>query len=161
MCPLLTDSLSCRRVDACGATLSQSKPRFPLIRHLRNSISRPSIHDIHDHPTVIIGPEIKALAHSLSTSNDLANVLEDMSYLTAFVEFPHRGSTMTQDSTYFDAQRASIQCRILAMPIEEDRFVSVLTIVCSQRKIQSWHDAKEILLKHLWSERIREDSLLV
>jgi hypothetical protein len=241
MCPLLTDSLSCHRADACGATLSQSKPRFPLIRHLRTSISRssiPDINDIHDHPTIIIGPEIRALAHFLSTTNDLANILIDMSYLTAFLEAPHRGSTMAQDSTYFDDQRASIECRILAMPFEEDKkqgseaeniqepcrlaaliytnmvfrelqpsaaihtiltsrlrtalmqtdwmscwgnlsetlrwvlfmggavalrgrirswFVSVLTVVCSKLRIQSWHDIKEILVKYLWSDRIWEE----
>jgi len=225
-------------VDACCATISGTKPRFPSIRHLA-SLSRPSIHDIHGHPTVIIGPEIRALAHSLSISNDFANVLEDISYLTAFVEFPRHGSNMTQDSTYFDDQRASIEFRILTMSGEEDKqqgtakaeniqepcrlaaliytnmvfrivppgvaiyttltsrlrttlmqtdlmscwgnlgetllwvlfmggavalrgrirawFVSVLTIVCSKLRIQSWHDIKEILVKYLWSDRIWEE----
>jgi hypothetical protein len=57
----------------------------------------------------------------LTISSDLANILEEMSYLTAFVELPHHGSAMTQDSSYFDDQRASIECRILAMPGKQDR----------------------------------------
>jgi hypothetical protein len=162
-----------------------------------------------------------------------------LSYLTAFVEFPRHGSNMTQDSTYFDDQRASIEFRILTMSGEEDKqqgtakaeniqepcrlaaliytnmvfrivppgvaiyttltsrlrttlmqtdlmscwgnlgetllwvlfmggavalrgrirswFVSVLTIVCSKLRIQSWHDVKEILVKYLWSDRIWEE----
>jgi hypothetical protein len=235
MCLLLTISLSCRRVDVAGATLGQSKPRFPPIRHLRISIPRPSLHDC---PTINNGLGIRTLAHSLSISNDLADVLEDMSYLTAFVEVPRHGSTMTQDITYFDDQRASIEDRILTMAGEEDKpqgisnaenvqescrlvaliytnmvfrelqpsaathttltsrlrttlmqknltsswgnlseallwvlfmggavalresirswFVSVLTMVCTQLKIRSWHDIKDILLKYLWCDRIWE-----
>ena len=238
MCSLLTDWLSCRRLDVCGATLTQSKPRFPPIGHTA-SISRPYIHDIHAHPAVIVGPEIRSLANSLSISNDLANVLEDMSYLTAFVEFPHHDGSISQDSTYFDDQRASIEYRILAMPDEDDKqhgtakaeniqepcrlaaliytnmvfrkaqpstaihttltsrlrtalvhtdlmscwgnlgemllwvlfmggavalrgrirswFVSILSIVCSQMMIKSWHDIKKILIKYLWSDRIWEE----
>ena len=236
MFALLTDSRPYRRVDAAGATLSQSKPRFPPIRHLRTSIPWPST---IEQPTIIIRPGIKALAHSLSISNDLANVLDAMSSLTAFMEVPRHGSTMTRDIAYFDDERASIEDRILAMAGEEDKpqgvsytenvqepcrlvaliyanmvfrelqpssathttlisrlkttlmqanlmscwgilseallwvlfmggavaqrdsirswFVSVLTMVCTQLKIQSWHDIKEVLLKYLWCDRIWEE----
>jgi Fungal specific transcription factor domain len=232
MLDLLTNSLSCR-VDVAGGTLSQSKPRFPPIRHLCTSMPRSSI---HDHPISIAGSRFRALAHSLSISHDLANVLEDMSYLTTFVEVPHHESTMTEDITYFDDQRASIEDRILKMAGEEEKaegnteniqepcrlvaliytnmvfrelqpsaathtfltsrlrtalnethlmscwgnpsetllwvlfmggaialrepvrswFVSVLSMVCTQLKIQSWHDIKDILVKYLWCDRIWE-----
>jgi hypothetical protein len=36
-------------------------------------------------------------------------------------------------------------------------FVSVLTMVCTQLKIRSWHDIKQILVKYLWSDRIWEE----
>lgn len=233
----LIDSLPCRRVDVCGATINHSKPRFPSIRNLHTSISRPSIHNTHDRPIAIIGLEIKAPTHSLPISIDLANILEDMLRLTTFVEILH-DSKITQDCTYFDDQRASIEHRILAIPDKQDKeqgtaetkniqescrlaaliytnmvfrelqpsaaihttltsrlrtmlmqtdltscwgnhwkmllwvlfmggavalqkstrswFVSILAIACSQLKMQSWHDIKEILLKYLWSDRIWE-----
>ncbi|KIM95653.1 hypothetical protein OIDMADRAFT_148736 [Oidiodendron maius Zn] len=224
-------------VDVCGATINHSKPRFPSIRNPHTSLSRPSIHNTHDRPIAVIGLEIKDLTHSLPISIDLANILEDMLRLTTFVEILH-GSAMTQDCTYFDDQRASIEHRILAIPGEQDKeqgiaetkniqescrlaaliytnmvfrelqpsaaihttltsrlrniliqtdltscwgnhwkmllwvlfmggavalqnstrswFVSILAIACSQLKMQSWHDIKEILLKYLWSDRIWE-----
>jgi hypothetical protein len=235
MLDILTNRLSCR-VDVAGATLIRTRPRFPLIRHLCTSIPRS---DIHDHPTFIAESKFRALAYSLSISHDLANVLEDMSYLTTFVEVHHHESTMPEDIIYFDDQRASIEDRILKMAGEEEKaegisnaeniqepcrlvaliytnmvfrellpsaathtiltsrlrtalverhlvscggnlsetllwalfiggavalgelvkpwFVSVLGMVCTQLKIQSWHDIKYILVKYLWCDRIWEE----
>jgi hypothetical protein len=112
---LLTSSLYCGRVDFAGATLAQSKPRFPLIRDPYTSIPRLST---CENPTVIIGSGIKALANSSSISKGLADVLEDMSYLTTFIKVPRQGS-IAKDITYFDDWRASIEYRILTMAGEE------------------------------------------
>lgn len=108
----LTYSLLCCRADIVGATLGQSKPRFPPARYLRTLRPRLTLRNNH---VFTIGSGIKALAHSSSISIDLANVLEDVTYLTSFVEEHRHGSPMIQDITHFDDQRASIEDRVLMM----------------------------------------------
>jgi hypothetical protein len=69
----------------------------------------------------VIGPGIKTLAHSF-ISDDLVDILQDMSCLTAFVESFRCGSTMTEETfVYFDDARTSIEFRILCLPGKEKK----------------------------------------
>jgi hypothetical protein len=102
-----------RRAELYGASLSQSEPRIPLMRNTLAASPKPSF---WDPPSAVIGPGIKSLAHS-SVSDDLVDILQDMSYLTAFLESFHSGSIVREESLlYFDDERSSIEFRILCLP---------------------------------------------
>lgn len=107
-----------RRAELYGASLSQSEPRIPLMRNTLAALPKPSF---WDPPSAVIGPGIKSLAHS-SVSDDLVDILQDMSYLTAFLESFHSGSIVREESLlYFDDERSSIEFRILCLPSKKKK----------------------------------------
>jgi hypothetical protein len=67
-------------------------------------------------PYCVIAPGIKTLAQ-LFVRMDLVDILQDMSYLTTFLESLRFGSNMTEETfLYFDDARSSIEFRILCLP---------------------------------------------
>ena len=215
--------------------MNQTKPRFTPLRKPLTSIPQLLFQGC---PYVAIGPGIRTLANSSSISKDLVNILEDMSYLTAFLELPSQSSTGTQQIHYFDAL-SLIEHRILSLSTGNDTqygainsgkidetcrlaaliyinivfrelqptsavhatlasrlrisliqtdfkscwgtlseallwilfiggsvamqeptkswLMSALENVCSHLKLQSWCDARDILTKYLWCDRIWEE----
>ena len=96
--------------------MNQTKPRFTPLRKPLTSIPQLLFQGC---PYIAVGPGIRTLANSFSISKDLVNVLEDMSYLTSFLELPGQSSTGTQQMRYFDAL-SLIEHRILSVPIGND-----------------------------------------
>ena len=96
--------------------MKQTKPRFTPLRKSLTSIPQLLFQGC---PYIAVGPGIRTLANSSSISKDLVNVLEDMSYLTSFLELPGQSSTGTQQMRYFDAL-SLIEHRILSVPIGND-----------------------------------------
>jgi hypothetical protein len=95
--------------------MNQSKPRFPPLQKPLTSIPQLLF---QGHSCITVGAGIRTLANSSSISQDLINILEDISYLTSFLALLRQSSTVSEQRRYFDAL-ALIEQRISILPIEE------------------------------------------